>query len=92
MPRSTRQSWIFAAALGLGLAAGSGIVPAAAQTGGTTTTSIVIGALDPVEVVLPVLGPSATAAGSTSDNEDSPRATSGSGISVVIDGNIFGGN
>jgi len=89
VPRFTRQSLIFAAALGLGLAVGSGIVPAAAQSGGTT---ISIRPLDPVEVAFPDIGPAATAAGSTSDDAGGPRVTSSSGIHVVIDGNMFGGN
>lgn len=89
VPRSSRRFWMFAAVLGLGLAAGSGIVPAAAQSGGTT---ISIRPLDPVEVAFPDIGPTATTAGSTSDDESGPRVTSSSGIHVVIDGNLFGGN
>jgi hypothetical protein len=88
VPRFTRRSWIFAAVLALGLGAGSGIVPAAAQTGGDSPIALL--PLAPGELEIPFILPPVTAVGSTSADSDGLGATSSTGVSVVIDGDMFG--
>jgi hypothetical protein len=88
MPRFTRRSWIFAAVLGLGLTAGSGIVPTAAQTGGDSPLDLLPQA--PGEMEIPFVLPPVTDVGSTSASTDGSGVTSSTGVSVVIDGNMFG--
>ncbi len=88
MTRFTRRSWIFAAVLGLGLAAGSGIVPAAAQT--VADSAIALLPQAPGEMEIPFILPPVTDVGSTSADSDGSGATSSTGVSVVIDGDMFG--
>lgn len=88
VPRFTHHSWIFAVVLGLALAAGSGIVPTAAQPGGDTPIAIL--PLAPGELEIPVVVPPVTDVGATSAARDGSSATSSTGVSVVIDDDMFG--